>query len=79
MTFRPLQFLKFCPLCEIYLLSVISINVHCIYHRTDIKTFEDDMRWKIICRLTAARGCKMSHLRCSNHLITIWRGYVCTG
>ena len=82
--------LKFRPQHEIYLLGfytgisvglsifrrLISIIVYCIpvYRCTHIKTFEDDM---IICRLTAARGCKMSHLQFSNHLITVWRGYVC--
>ena len=54
-----LAVLKFCPLHEIYFarflyrinvgLSIfrqlISINVHCIYRRTHIKTFEDDMHY----------------------------------
>ena len=51
--------LKFCPLHEMYLLGfytgnyvglsifrrLISINIHCIYRRTHIKTFEDDMHY----------------------------------
>ena len=83
-----LAVLKFRPLHEIHLLGfytgitvglsifrrLISIIVHCIYRRTHIKTFEDDMHYL---QGTAARGCKMSHLQCSNHLITVWRGYVC--
>ena len=54
-----LAVLKFCPLQEIYLLGfytsinvglsifrrLISINVHCIYCRTLIKTFKDDMHY----------------------------------
>ena len=54
-----LKVLKFRPLHEIYLLGfytainvglsifhrLISINVHCIYRRTHIKTFEDDMHY----------------------------------
>ena len=60
-----LAVLKFRPLHEIYLLGfytginlclsifrrLISINVHCIYRRTHIKTFEDDMHY-----LQANRG-----------------------
>ena len=54
-----LAVLKFRPLHEIYLLDfytcinvglsifrrLISINVHCIYRRTHIKTFKDDMQY----------------------------------
>ena len=54
-----LAVLKFRPLHEIYLLGfytginvglsifrrLISINVSCIYRRTHIKTFEDDMHY----------------------------------
>ena len=55
-----LAVLKFRPLHKIYLLvfyntgnnvglslfrRLISINVHCIYRRTHIKTFEDDMHY----------------------------------
>ena len=80
-----LAVLKFRPLHEIYLLGfytgiivglsifrqLISINVHCIYCRTHIKTAKDDMHY-----LQANSGGKMSHPQCSNHLITVWRGYV---
>ena len=54
-----LSVLKFRPLHEIYLLGfytginvglsifrrLISINVHCIYRQTHIKTFKDDMHY----------------------------------
>ena len=77
--------LKFRPLHEIYLLCfntginavlsifrrLISINVYCIYRRTHRKTFEDDMHY-----LQVNRGPWLSHFQCSNHLITVWRGYV---
>ena len=82
-----LAVLKFRPLHVIYLLGfytginvglsilrrLISISVDCIYRRTHIK---HSKMICIICRLTAARGCKMSHPQCRNHLITVWRGYV---
>ena len=83
-----LAVLKFRSLHEIYFLGfytginvvlslfrrLISINVHCIYRRTHIKKHSKMIC--IICRLNTARGCKMSHLQCSNHLITVWRGSV---
>ena len=54
-----LAVLKFLPLHKMYLFGLytgnnvglsifqrlISINVHCIYRRTHIKTFEDDMHY----------------------------------
>ena len=80
-----LAILKFRLLCEIYLLHFhTGINVglyfadsfpstFIVYRRTHIKTFKDKNYVLLsYLQVTAARGCKMSHLRCSNHMITVW-------